>query len=831
MNRKGVLAPGVMLAAVVGILLSTTQNSFAFLLVQNGQPRATIVVPQDANLRVQRAAEVLQQYIQQSSGTKLPIATTADGNAIHVGQTITAKKAAINTAALGQDGFILQGIDARNYAIVGGSDWGTEYGVYEFLERYLGVRWLMPTELGTDVPLHSTIDVPTTRIVQNPMYISRQFGPVYIEGKPTPNALGWWGRFNRVQTNRFLFGENLLNLFPVSEFGKTHPEFYPMLNGKRYIPTSDTDYSWQPNLSNSATIDVAVAKIEKFFQENPEANSFSLGMNDADAWDQSAASKARRSGKRNFLGYEDVSDEYFAWANAVVERVLLKYPDKWFGTLAYMNLSEPPTKVKVHPRIVPYITYDRMRWEDPKLRAVGHEITERWAKAASVVGWYDYAYGLNYLLPRVYPHRMQEYLSWGAAHQVKYSYAELYPNWGEGPKPWIFTKLLWNPNQDVDALLDDWYTHFAGVEAAPSLQRFYAIWEKFWMVDIFNSKSNHDEGELLFFSGDPKYLLDVPASYIAQSDSAMADAFRLADTPQRKARVAKLKEMWEFYKASIITYQGEHFAAQADLKSAAQAIALLDKAEDVMAQAHKRQELLAAFEKDPLFAETARYLTRYPATNGQNWGNSLLWRALPWVEKSSQVKERLQQLAQNPVGAARDQANMVLQTAAGKATLISANASFEEGIKGWTFWDKSSESNTYHKADWIISTDRAHSGKQSLLIKGLQRGAPYQILPYQAGTFFAQANCYIPQGSKIGTLRMTLHVLGAKRETRSGRFALPSSAIPLQPGVWQTIVLPFTLPPDSSGEAASIRVMVELDNFEPDGEIYLDDVGLYKVEE
>jgi hypothetical protein len=77
---------------------------------------------------------------------------------------------------------------------------------------------------------------------------------------------------------------------------------------------------------------------------------------------------------------------------------------------------------------------------------------------------------------------------------------------------------------------------------------------------------------------------------------------------------------------------------------------------------------------------------------------------------------------------------------------------------------------------------------------------------------------------------MTLHVMGAKGETRGGRFALPSSAIPLKPGEWQTIVLPFTLPSDDSGEAASIRVLVELEHFEPDGEIYLDDVGLYKVE-
>jgi hypothetical protein len=335
---------------------------------------------------------------------------------------------------------------------------------------------------------------------------------------------------------------------------------------------------------------------------------------------------------------------------------------------------------------------------------------------------------------------------------------------------------------------------------------------------------------LLFFSGDPKYLLDVPASYIAQSDAAMMEALRLADTPQRKARVSKLKDMWDFYKASIITYQGENFASKVDSNSETQILELLDKAEEVMAQARKRHELLAAFATDPIFKDTVRTLTQFPALNGENWGNALLWRALPWVKKSSRVQERLQQLSQKPDGAAREQAEMVLQTANGKAILLSTNPSFEEGTDDWVLWDHGKDVPAYHKADWSISTEHALSGTKSMRIKGLQLGAPYQILPYQAGSLFAKANCYIPQGSKIGTLRMTLHVMGAKGETRGGRFALPSSAIPLKPGAWQTIVLPFTLPSDDSGEAASIRVLVELEHFEPDGEIYLDDVGLYKVE-
>ncbi|HCU33987.1 MAG TPA: hypothetical protein DGT21_00660, partial [Armatimonadetes bacterium] len=63
---------------------------------------------------------------------------------------------------------------------------------------------------------------------------------------------------------------------------------------------------------------------------------------------------------------------------------------------------------------------------------------------------------------------------------MKAHYAEIYPNWGEGPKPYIHLKLWWNPDRDVDALLDEWYVRCVGPDAAASLKQYYAIWERFW---------------------------------------------------------------------------------------------------------------------------------------------------------------------------------------------------------------------------------------------------------------------------------------------------------------------------------------------------------------
>src|SRR5690606_13052097 len=119
-------------------------------------------------------------------------------------------------------------------------------------------------------------------------------------------------------------------------------------------------------------------------------------------FDQSPASLARRNGTTNYLGVEDVSNDYYTWANDVVSQVLLQHPGKTFGTLAYQNLAEPPTGMSVHQSIVPFITYERMRWENPNLRSVGEQLTLDWAAQTSSLGWYDYAYGISYQLPRVW---------------------------------------------------------------------------------------------------------------------------------------------------------------------------------------------------------------------------------------------------------------------------------------------------------------------------------------------------------------------------------------------------------------------------------------------
>jgi hypothetical protein len=575
-------------------------SSFAetppLLIVKDYQANAVIVLSESPSGQVRTAARTLQSYIQKSTNAVLPITTSEPVNtiSIEIGLTNFAKKQGLDFTNLDEDAFVLRTVDSHHFIIVGGSDWGTEFGVYSFLERFVGIHWLMPTEIGTDVPSNMNLTLPDIGITDSPEYISRQISPLYPEDG---TDLGNWARFNRLR-GRINFSHNLSNLFKPKHFLKTNPDFYPK-NGK---DLQFNDYSWQPNFSAPGIADSAAAVIIRYFHKNPKATSYSLGINDFPAFDQSAHSLARRKGGKNYLGMEDVSNDYFQWVDAVVKKVRNIFPNKYFGLLAYNNVAEPPSpNIGVSEHVVPFLTYERLRWSNPKLQQKGHQVTQAWAKECDVLGWYDYVYGLDYLIPRVWFHEMKDYLKWGSQNKVQYYYAELYPNWGEGPKPWVLGKLLWNPNRNVDSLLNVWYVAAAGAKAAPKLKAYYDLWEQFWAKDIFKSSWNNDNGQFLYFP-DLSYLIAVPESFVKQCDILMNAALKLAATFAQKERVSELRDMWQLYKVSIQIYNDPTISQ--------------DQKQQNLISSPKFISLLNNLANDPIHANTVMWIKNHFSVKG-----------------------------------------------------------------------------------------------------------------------------------------------------------------------------------------------------------------------
>jgi hypothetical protein len=108
MKKTFIAYSGIALLTALGMLLWNAKSTFAFVVAQDGQAKATIVIAPDASARVKKAAQTLQQYIKESSGAELPIANSATTAAINIGVTDASRKAGIDAGQLDEDGFILQ---------------------------------------------------------------------------------------------------------------------------------------------------------------------------------------------------------------------------------------------------------------------------------------------------------------------------------------------------------------------------------------------------------------------------------------------------------------------------------------------------------------------------------------------------------------------------------------------------------------------------------------------------------------------------------------------------------------------------------------------------
>jgi len=722
---------------------------------------SAIVISADASESLQGAATVLADYMEQSTGTAVPV--MIDGNAeyaalpenapvIHVGPTSYVRSLSIEFGDLDDEGFVIRTVGDRHVVIVGPSDPGTVFGVYEFLERYVGVRWLMPGPDGVVVPQQRSIGVPQADIRQEPAFFSRRFSGL------TTKEEGEWQRFVRM-SSRIRFHHNLNKLFPPETYGSTHPEFYPLVDGQRRVPTSNGDYKWQPCFSAPGIVDEAARVICEYFDENPAALSYSLGINDVGSpgWCQCPECSAAYSGEENFIGTPDYSEPYYAWCGEVIEAVLAEHPDKWFGCLAYNNAINPPSQAQVHPRLVPYTTLDRMQWADPELRELGHGLQERWEQSASSIGWYDYIYGRQYSLPRVYFHVMAENLRYAQKHGVKAFYAEAYPNWGEGPKLYIAAKLLWNPEADVDELLQDWYVNCAGEDGAGDLASYYEHWEDFWTRRVLTSEWFGRSQYLDFHS--QRYIDEVTMEEMAQCRRWLQSALDKTHTSGQRARVSRLLESLVGYESAVLY----HKANTGDVPPA---------------------QMLTSF------------------------------------------------LQLQPPEPQRVQAQALLDVLEGRTQPVSRNASFETGADepdNWMLWVKPLGDPPYGTMDWVEAPD-SRTGDRCVLIEALKRGGTVQAVGASPGRYLMLVGYRLPNTLERDQLEMS--VLLKDSQGRDLSFGMQPRAVHvrIRPGGWRTTARPFIVPEEVGGKAvAVVQFAAVLSNMEQGEQIYLDDVGIYRL--
>lgn len=483
-------------------------------LVSEGQPRATVVLSDRPSAAARQAGELLVSFIQRISGAKLPL--TADSNLrdVHVengrieatlagghpasfvllGESELTRRLGVASDGLGAGGILLR--TYPNALVLLGADdktptdpHGTRYAVTTLLEDVLGVRFLWPGELGLIVPPRKTIVMPpldrrfTPRIVQRRIrsgqYSDRvQAGLLYLAlakgeflRQQAAAKTTQWFDWHRLGGNLELVAGHAFGAV-WEKYHREHPDWFAMQpNGSRDLSKLSPDRS-RLCKSNLALIDaLARDKIEELRRTG--GKSVSLAPNDGGRatfcqcpeckrldppegrkitlWDYTGATR------RDFQ-YVSLTDRMVWFWNRLAERIVKEYPDAWLTVYGYSAYEAPPVREKLHPNLaVGFVGVSYSRDAD---RQQGRADWEAWSKMTRKIYWRP-----NLLLfarrtgtPAVYVHKLAEDLRHFAQHSlVGTDFDSCLHHWAtEGLNYYVLARLLWDPEADVDAMLDDY---------------------------------------------------------------------------------------------------------------------------------------------------------------------------------------------------------------------------------------------------------------------------------------------------------------------------------------------------------------------------------------
>ena len=503
--------------------------------VWDGGRQAVVVHEANPVKETVQAYEDLASYLERATGRKFIVVSeeefSGEGWPIYVGRC---------RALSGADRQELEGIDRDAFLVhatseavflAGPRPWSTYWAVCQFLEDQVGVRWLIPGELGEDVPHSERIMVPIGRQIHAPVLLSRLWSGAQHGGV--------WNLRQRIH-GRYRFHHNLLRVFDPARHFDEHPEWYPLRAGKRYRPGKE-DHSWQPCMATESGVQHAADVARAAWAENPDLESYSYGGNDGQGWCTCDVCVGMDREIEAWEGFEGTySHRYFGWLNKIAAELEKTDPDKLIGCLAYSSYILPPDQLDLHRNIIPYLTSNRADYFDAEFREQDQQLLELWGRAAGQLGIYDYAYGMGFAIPRIYSHLFQEAILHAVQNSVKGFYAEVYPNWGlDGPKLYIMARVLWNPQVDIDGLSDEWNERMFR-EAAEPMKRYFARCEEAWR------EQQTGRGHWAYrLAADPKQFQIFPPEVLDECTVYLDEAAALAEDELVKQRIHFFRKTWD----------------------------------------------------------------------------------------------------------------------------------------------------------------------------------------------------------------------------------------------------------------------------------------------
>jgi hypothetical protein len=539
------------------------------VLVENGQPRATIVVAQAALTAIPELTDAkanpttvadkaawavrdLQVYLEKISGAKLPIvgddAPAQAGARILVGRSkLTVKYEAKIPSGLTnlreEEGYAI--LTDGDTLVLAGNDTGpyhgSEYAVSFFLDK-LGVRWYLPGDFGEVIPTQDTIKIGNQNEVSRPDFKMRNWWTSWMAPDLRPIETRWkiHNGMNLDPMHNIPGDSSVRSVLPP-EKEKDNPAYAKVfargLNGQVY--------PHMPNLTSDESVQYAADVIKEYFRKNPNETSYGIGADDGLPRDFSPETDKYHMnfpsmiGRFNDPGGVSTTEEWMRWVHRVAAEVYKEFPDRFISTNGYANRDTPPLGVTPDPKVwimFAAIFVDNYHARDNQKSWMAlreYSMLKGWTSQYDNVWMYNYIYnnlcgGGNPPVPLAhrYIHDMPILKRLGIAGfmdegRVVAGEAGIFPTW-------LRARMMWDADQDGWKLMDRFFAEWYGPAAAPAK----AFWDEM-EIAIENSIYSGNEEHILSLIYTPDLIkrmeVHLKKAEAAAKGNAWAEQRVLAD--------------------------------------------------------------------------------------------------------------------------------------------------------------------------------------------------------------------------------------------------------------------------------------------------------------
>ncbi|MBX9651976.1 DUF4838 domain-containing protein [bacterium] len=594
-------ARGCALAGCMLSFVTSASGGDTYRIVDNGKPSCSIVTEENPTPAARLAALEIQFHVFKSTGVEIPIHTDKDRGAarqIMVGESERTRELGFKGSDFKEqeyaiarrgDALVLIGRDwhhsdaekeLQGIPMSGGDtlpqtrhrihywkavgyperdrgeielpgvydDQGTCLATYDFLERYLGVRWYGPNQIHVVIPKHESLDIEIKDIKRSPAlklrcglaagnwpFMQRQWGSVAEGQVPL-----FWRRLRlggeRWSCNHTFHRQTVSTVWKNPEYQCKNPAG----KGSQLCYTNrklveDTAQMARDYFDGKNNLPAGSKALGDYFAIVPDDNS-----NFCNCKECRSLLKQGSSHHSGCFNSGDASNYWFSFVNAVAREVRKTHPNKYIATLGYWLYALPPDfelepNVSIAPCMITCAFPPNQIAESNDMGMYRQWLTKT---KSPMFMWVYYHHPMEPALienwkcfPHIMVHATSSYMREFISNGLRGMFV-----CGEQDQLefYVMTKVWDDPDAPVDTIIDEFFHLYFGAASTP-MKKFYLRLE-----EIACDRTNYPPESQKMDS--TKWRMVAwknlgTAERMEELGALMVEAEKLAMTPEEKERV------------------------------------------------------------------------------------------------------------------------------------------------------------------------------------------------------------------------------------------------------------------------------------------------------